>query len=144
MQDCWDIKEKIKSCWVEGGYCDGCEKWDEKCCDWPPCSWFCDIIVRGACLVCKWVPNIVCTLVEVVKGVVCVTIDAATAVAGGFVAVIEGALNCAWSVVGFVWGRAAHCRAMTRGLRGSARCGKCRGARFPISTSAGLGRSIQR
>lgn len=104
MKECKDIKENVESCWEEGGYCDGCEKWDEACCDWAPCSWFCDIIVRGACLICKWVPNIICTLIQVVTGVVCVTIDIVTAIAGALVTIIESALNWAWSAVGFIWG----------------------------------------
>lgn len=103
MEECHDVFGQIEECWDEGS-CGGCEKWDESCCDWAPCSWVCDVIVRGACLICTWIEKIVCVLYYGFIGVACTVIDLATAVLGALVAVIEAALNWAWSIVGFIWG----------------------------------------
>lgn len=90
----------------------------EKCCDWAPCSWFCDIVVWVANIVCiawEWVKNIVCVAWEWVKNVVCVAwivlstglcrvTDVLTSALNLLATALEAALNWALSIVGFVVG----------------------------------------
>lgn len=101
MKKCSEVWENVQSCWNEGDTCD-CQQWDEVCCDWEPCAFFCDTLVHGACLVCNWIPNIVCTFVDVFRGIVCVGWDFATFVANAVFTVIESLAGFVLSAVAFV------------------------------------------
>jgi len=48
-----------------------CSNWDDRCCDWWPCSWGCKVITVF-CVVWVWIANIVCVAWKIVTAVVCV------------------------------------------------------------------------
>lgn len=88
----------------------------KQCCDWAPCSWFCDAfwwLVSVVCIAWEWISNVVCVAWHTIKEVVCIAwivfpvlvcyvVDAVASVFAAIVSVIEAALNWAWSIVGFI------------------------------------------
>jgi hypothetical protein len=87
----------------------------KKCCTWIPCKWACKAfhwVVSVVCVAWHWVSNIVCVAWHTIVEVVCIAwivipvllchfIDALASVLGALIALVEAALNWAWSVVGF-------------------------------------------
>lgn len=55
--------------YADRGY-EECDNWRSECCDWWPCSWFCEI-VSWFCTSWIWISNVVCVLWETITLVVC-------------------------------------------------------------------------
>jgi len=91
------------------------ENRQKKCCTWWPCNWACKVfhwLVSVVCVAWRWVANIVCVAWHTIVEVVCVAWivipvllchvgDAIASVAGAFIALVEAAINWAWSGLGF-------------------------------------------
>lgn len=56
-----------------------CSGWDDRCCDWWPCSWGCKILT-WVCIAWTWIANIVCVAWKIVSIVVCLVLEALNAV----------------------------------------------------------------
>lgn len=94
------------------------EERQRQCCDWAPCSWFCDAfwwLVSVVCVAWEWISNIVCVAWATIKQVVCTLwlyisaaichiVDFATAIVSFVVAVAEAIVNAVVSAAGFIWG----------------------------------------
>lgn len=51
-----------------------CSGWAERCCDWPPCSWFCDVVTL-ICFSWVWVEKTVCLAWSAVVAVACIVYE---------------------------------------------------------------------
>lgn len=63
-----------------------CSDWDDRCCDWWPCSWGCKLIT-WICVVWVWISNIVCVAWKIITVVVCVLWEVISVVIS-FIAII--------------------------------------------------------
>ena len=90
---------------------DECRKWDQKCCDWWPCSWGCKLltwicvalvtIIDWICVGFFWVANVVCVAWGVVTLTICVVIDAATTALGALWETLESIIGWLYSAAGW-------------------------------------------
>jgi hypothetical protein len=75
------------------------------CCDWAPCSWFCDAwvwISHVVCVAWTWVSNVVCVAWTWVTTAICVLWDTITTLVNAILVTLESILGCALSAIAFL------------------------------------------
>nr|WP_070961121.1 hypothetical protein [Hyphomonas sp. Mor2] len=97
----WGI-ERTRECnaWEDQGQ-EECAEFREACCDWPPCSWFCEV-VSWFCVAFVWVANVVCVGWTWVTTAICVAWDVVTTVVNAVLVTVESILGWVLSAIAFV------------------------------------------
>lgn len=95
-------EEKRRECaeYRDEGY-SACSDWDDRCCDWWPCSWGCKLIT-WICIGWYWVSNIVCVAWTWVTEAVCIVWDFVTTVVNAIIVTVELIVGWVLSAVAFV------------------------------------------